>query len=171
MPNPALCLDNVNLEPSTQCNALIKWAEGSGDHPPLTAYNKDGKWTVGWGSTGPDIVEGTTVTLEEAASLLMRGVWGGAGAVRMRVKVPLGQAQFDALTSWTYNLGAGTLAGSTMLQVVNRGGSPEEVADQMRRWVYGPDGAGGRLVVLPGLVKRREAEARLYTTGELVLPT
>jgi len=66
----------------------------------------------------------------------------------------LSQCQFDALVSFAFNLGLGALQRSTLRMKVNRG---DEVAGEFMKWVRG----GGR--ILPGLVKRREAEAALYT--------
>ena len=71
------------------------------------------------------------------------------------VKVPLTQNQFDALVSWTFNLGSGNLQESTMLRKLNYG-DYESVPDEMRRW----NKAGGE--VLEGLTRRREAEALLF---------
>lgn len=78
-----------------------------------------------------------------------------ARAIRRLIAVPLTQGQFDALVSFTFNLGAGALERSTLRQVINRG-EHEEAPRQLLRWVY----AGGR--VLRGLVLRRQAEALLY---------
>lgn len=59
-----------------------------------------------------------------------------------------------ALVDFAYNLGSGNLRASTLRKRVNAG-DWESVPDELRKWVKG----GGR--VLPGLVKRREAEIRL----------
>ena len=80
-------------------------------------------------------------------------------AVRHNVKVKLTQAQFDALVSFTYNVGAGALRKSTLLTVLNRG-DYKGAAAQIRRWVY----AGGYKV--RGLAKRREEEARPFEDVE-----
>jgi len=69
--------------------------------------------------------------------------------------VPLTDGQFDALVSFTYNLGSGALQRSTLRRVINRK-NHQNVPAQLMRWVW----AGGRK--LRGLVRRREAEARLY---------
>jgi GH24 family phage-related lysozyme (muramidase) len=69
------------------------------------------------------------------------------------------QCQFDALVSWTFNLGAGNLNSSTMLKKLNNQ-EYDEVAPQMKRW----NKANGK--VLEGLVRRREAEALLYEGKE-----
>lgn len=76
-------------------------------------------------------------------------------AVNRLVEVDLNQSQFDALVSWTFNLGWGALSSSTLLKVLNEdnfAGVPE----QIKRW----NRAGGK--VLDGLVRRREAEALLF---------
>jgi lysozyme len=76
-------------------------------------------------------------------------------AVNARVSVPLFQGQFDAVVSWTYNLGEGALKSSTMLKKINAT-RHDEVPGQMKRW----NKAGGKVV--RGLERRREAEAALY---------
>jgi lysozyme len=69
----------------------------------------------------------------------------------------LNQNQFDALTSWTYNLGPTNLKSSTMLKVLNDG-NYDEVPEQIKKW----NKAGGQ--VLNGLIKRRDAEAELFVS-------
>ncbi len=71
------------------------------------------------------------------------------------VTVDLDQDQFDALVSFTFNLGAGNLQSSTLLKLLNQG-EYTQAADQFLRW----NKAGGR--VLPGLTRRREAERALF---------
>lgn len=71
------------------------------------------------------------------------------------IQVPLNDNQFDALVSFTFNLGAGALQRSTLRRRVNRE-EHEVVPAEFRRWVW----AGGRK--LKGLVWRREAEAARY---------
>ena len=73
------------------------------------------------------------------------------------IQVPLEDGQFDAICSFTFNLGAGALQRSTLRRKANReehGAVPRE----FRRWVW----AGGRK--LKGLIRRREAEAELYAS-------
>ena len=89
--------------------------------------------------------------------LLSIDVMMAEAAVLRLIRVPLTDGQFDALTSFTFNLGPGALQRSTLRGKVNReehGAVPAE----FRRWVW----AGGRK--LKGLMRRREAESALYVT-------
>ena len=74
------------------------------------------------------------------------------------MKVPLNQAQFDALVSFAFNLGAGALETSTLLKKLNAG-KYAAVPQEFEKWVK----AGGK--TLPGLVRRRTAEAQLFEKG------
>lgn len=68
----------------------------------------------------------------------------------------LNQPQFDALVSFAFNLGFYKLKTSILLKTIREGGSMHAIMKEFRRWVY----AGGK--VQPGLVKRREWEARRF---------
>jgi len=95
------------------------------------------------------------ITESQAKDLLRHDVQEAERAVLRLITVPLTENQFDALVSFTYNLGSGALQRSTLRWKVNR----EEHADapaEFIKWVC----AGGRK--LEGLIKRREAEAELY---------
>jgi len=87
--------------------------------------------------------------------LLRQDVALKTAAVHARVPVSLFQGQFDAVVSWTYNLGEGALKSSTMLKKINAVWH-EAVPGQMKQWTR----AGGK--VLKGIERRREAEAALY---------
>ena len=67
------------------------------------------------------------------------------------------QKEFDALTSWTYNLGVGNLQSSTLLKKLNAG-DKNSVPSEMLRW----NKASGK--VLEGLTRRRQAEADLWVS-------
>jgi len=95
----------------------------------------------------------------QAAAILACDVREAEEAVQRLVKVPLTQGQFDALVDFCFNLGAGRLANSTLLKVLN-GGRYEEAGEQLLRW----DLAGG--VENTGLKARREAEFALWSDGE-----
>ncbi|MDG4574504.1 MAG: lysozyme [Defluviicoccus sp.] len=94
---------------------------------------------------------------DEAADLLRRDACQAERAVLRLIAVPLTDGQFDALTSFAFNLGGGALQRSTLRRKVNREEHPE-VPEELRKWVWD----GGKR--MPGLIKRRAAEARLYET-------
>ena len=130
---------------------LIKHFEGC----RLEAYKcPAGVWTIGYGHT-KGVKEGDAIEQEAAEAFLIEDLESFEQAVTRLVEVPLTQQQFDALVSWTFNLGAGNLAESTLLRKLNNY-QYAEVPEQMMRWVR----AGGK--VLDGLVRRRAAEAALF---------
>ena len=130
---------------------LIKSFEGR----RLVAYQDSvGVWTIGYGHT-KTAHEDKLIIKSTADRLLAEDLVEFEKYVEKYVTVSLTQNQFDALVSWTFNLGPGNLKESTMLKKLNQG-LYEEVPDEMRRW----NKAGGE--VLEGLVRRREAEAALF---------
>ena len=121
-----------------------------------TAYRDPvGVLTIGYGHTGPDVKPGQKITEAQAEALLRKDVAWAENAVRKNVKVPLTQGQFDALTSFTFNCGAGALQKSTLLKKLNAGDYAGAQAE-FGKWVHG----GGK--VLPGLVRRRNEEAQMF---------
>lgn len=92
---------------------------------------------------------------DEALELLRKDVAVAERAVLRLISVPLTQGQFDALVSFTFNLGSGALQRSTLRRKINRE-EHDDVAAELMKWVW----AGGRK--LKGLVKRRKAEALIY---------
>ena len=136
--------------------ALIKQFEGC----KLTAYRDSvGVWTIGYGWTQPvdgkPIRAGMTIKQETAERLLKTGLVSYESDVSRLVKVDLTQGQFDALVSFTYNLGARSLSTSTLLRKLNAS-DYAGAADEFLRW----NKAGGK--VLNGLARRREAERALF---------
>jgi len=94
---------------------------------------------------------------QEAEELLERDVrWAERGVLRL-IDVALTDGQFDALVSFTFNLGTGALQRSTLRRKVNRE-EHEQVPREFMRWVW----AGGRR--LEGLIKRRTTEAEMYSS-------
>lgn len=110
--------------------------------------------TIGYGSTH-GVKLGDKITEEEAESLLKEDLKIYEDVVERLVKVPLTDNQFSALVSFTYNLGQGNLASSTLLKLLNKG-EYTQAADQFLRW----NKAGGK--VYKGLTRRREAERELF---------
>lgn len=116
-----------------------------------------GIWTIGYGHVLLPAEEGSLLRVDEAmAKTLLRGdVRHAERAVRRLIRTPLTQSQFDALVSFTFNLGAAALQRSSLRRSIHRR-EEGEVAQQWMRWVWG----GGRK--LAGLAKRRAAELRMY---------
>jgi Phage-related lysozyme (muraminidase) len=101
------------------------------------------------------------VTQERATNLLTQRAEEFGRTVNDAVTVELNQNQFDALVSFVYNIGSGSFQSSTLLRVLNQG-NYAAVPTEIKKWTKAH--ANSRLVELPGLVTRREAEAQLFQT-------
>ena len=120
--------------------------------------------TIGYGATFyPD---GKKVTMTDAViteakgtELLQSMLTSFERYVDSYCRDDINQHQFDALVSFAYNLGPANLKSSTLLKKVNANPEDETIRDEFMKWVNG----GGKK--LPGLVKRRQAEADLYFKG------
>jgi len=150
---------NSLLRTSDAGLALIKVSEGL----EIEAYPDPGNrvtgepWTIGYGHTR-GVRRGDTCTEEQATEWLREDLHDAEAAVRRLVDVHLTQGQFDALTSFVFNVGAGAFGSSTLLRLLNAGDAAG-AADQFKRWNRGADGP------LPGLVTRRAAERALFVGG------
>ena len=113
-------------------------------------------WTQGWGHTGADVKPYAKITIDQAEQLLISDLKRFESCVNKLVKVDINQNEFDALCSFTFNLGCGALEQSTLLKKLNAGNDKEDVASEFGRWVL----AGNQK--LEGLVRRRDAEAQLF---------
>jgi lysozyme len=131
-------------------NLIAKW-EG---FEPEAYRDVVGIWTIGFGHT-KDVKEGDKISYYDAIALLKKEVAYFARGVELNVKVPLTQNMFDAITSFTYNLGIGNLKRSTLLRKLNRE-DYEGAAREFKRW----NRAGGK--VYRGLTSRRLEEEELF---------
>jgi len=153
------------MNPSNSCNKLIQQFEGCAKKGPdghFAAYPDPASggdpWTIGWGSTGPDIKKGVVWTQAQCDERFTKHV----AEFAERVAAALGgakttQHQFDALVSFAYNLGVANLQSSTLLKK-HKAGDYAGAAAEFAKW----NKAAGK--VLPGLTKRRAAEAALYAS-------
>lgn len=131
---------------------LIKSFEGC----RLEAYQCPSHiWTIGYGHTRTAHA-GMKIDQKTAELLLKQDLIIHENNVVRLVKVPLTQNQFDALVSFEYNTGYGAFASSTLLQRINSK-KFADVPAQLRKWIYSSDKK-----VLQGLVRRREAEVKLF---------
>lgn len=145
------------MKASDDCLALIRECEGFEARPYRCPA---GIPTIGYGSTR--YADGRAVTLgdppitrAQADEIMRATLTEYEAAVRRLVTVALTQGQFDALVDFAYNAGAKSLQTSTLRRLLNAG-DVAGAAGQFGRWVNG----GGKR--LPGLVKRRELERRLF---------
>lgn len=130
---------------------LIKRFEGL----RLTAYKcPAGVWTIGYGQTGPNIKQGTTITLEQAEQLLVTSLIQYENAVD-KYAGKAHQNQFDAMVSLCYNIGIGNFSKSSVARL-HKAGQYTGAAAAFLLW----NKAGGK--ILAGLVNRRKAERNLY---------
>lgn len=131
--------------------ALIKGFEGL----RLAAYLCPAKvWTIGYGSTGSHVKPGMVISEAEADGLLRRDLDRFEQAVD-NAAPGASQAQFDAMVSLAFNIGVGAFLRSSVLRL-HKAGDFRRAAEAFGMW----NKAGGR--VLPGLTRRRAAEAALY---------
>lgn len=130
----------------------------------LKAYPDPGSggdpWTIGYGNTyyedGKRVKKGDVITIERADRLLRFITDRFSISISFVVKTQLSQNQFDALSSFVYNIGIPNFRTSTLLKKVNINPNDTSIADEFAKWVR----ASGK--VLPGLVKRRRQEYELY---------
>lgn len=126
--------------------------------PVLTAYwDVFGKvWTIGYGHTGPEVVEGLVWTAEQCEQALLSDIAWATADVNKYVNVQLNQDQFDACVDFTFNCGVGNFNSSTLCKLINVGNMT--AADlEFAKWVH----SGGKVV--PGLIRRRTDEAKLFS--------
>lgn len=114
--------------------------------------------TVGYGATGPAIVEGTVWTQEQAEADLLARMTGIGAHIDSLVVVPVTDEQKGAMCDLAYNIGTGAFESSTLLRMLN-GHNTQGAADQFLVW----NKSGGN--VLGGLTKRRQAERALFILG------
>lgn len=147
------------MTPSQKCYDLVKQFEGC----KLKAYPDPGNAnglpvTIGWGTTkykdGKPIKLGDTITQEQADDLLAHEVDNTGQAVSGLINgAKISQNQFDAVVCFSYNVGVGNFANSTMLKLIKAG---KDASGEFEKW----NKASGK--VMAGLTRRRQAEKALY---------
>lgn len=140
---------------------LVKQCEGL----YTSAYRcPAGVWTIGFGHT-EGVRPGMTVSEQEAEDLLRRDLADAGAQVERLVRVKLNAFQYAALTSFVFNVGAGSLAASTLLRRLNDG-QYDAVPIELAKWVKATNPKTGEKVTLPGLVRRRSLEGELWLKSE-----
>jgi GH24 family phage-related lysozyme (muramidase) len=151
------------MTPGPACIALIQQFEGCAKkqaNGSFMAYPDPGTggdpWTIGWGTTGTDVKPGVIWTQQQCDDRLTNDLTSFAAKVSgVLGSATTSQHQFDALVSFAYNVGVGNLSSSTLLKL-HKAGDFAGAQQQFARW----NKAAGK--VLPGLTRRRAAEAALY---------
>ena len=115
-----------------------------------------GVLTIGFGHTGDDVKEGQVVTYKEAYDLLCKDIKDRMAQIAPFINVPLTEGQAVAITSLAFNVGVNSVKGSRMLRKLNSGDIEGAAAEFTDGW----NTANGK--VLPGLTRRRQAEAKLF---------
>lgn len=136
---------------------LIKKFEGC----KLKAYKcPAGLWTISWGLTfypdGTKVKESDVITQQQAEDYFNAIVDDFAKKVDALIKSNVTDNNFSALVSFAYNVGMGNFQRSTLLRKVNANPKDKTILAEFKKWTR----ANGE--VLKGLVRRREAEAKLY---------
>jgi lysozyme len=145
------------MKVSKECLKMLAHHEGVRQKPYKCPA---GLWTVGVGhliGNGLELPDSwnRTFTLDEVYDILAKDVTRFERGVNKYITVPLRQNEFDALVSFSFNLGLGVLQRSTLRQALNRGDKEMAIQSLLKY-----NKAGGK--VLKGLDKRRKDEAALF---------
>lgn len=155
----------AKTRPTTISRNGLAFIAGYEGYVASPAPDPVGYCTVGFGHLiryGPcepqDYKKFGHLSRSEAYDLLKGDLAEYSDAIRDSVTVPLNQNQFDALVSFAYNNGIGAWLSSTLRRKINEKRSAWEIRSEFSRWVN----AGSPPQPLPGLIRRRKAEADLF---------
>ena len=143
-------------------NSLISLVRTSEGFSAVPYRDSVGVWTIGYGFThlpdGTPISQATAaMSIDQANEILGQLLEQYIHAVNA-MGLFFNENQKDALVDFAYNLGIGSLRGSTLLKLAIEKPDNPAIRNEFMKWTH----AGGE--VLPGLVTRRKAEADLYFT-------
>lgn len=142
------------MEASGRIKEQIKKWEGLRLHSYVCS---GGKWTIGYGHTGADVGRDLFITPAKAQEIFDADVAEHEAELNALLDgITLRQGQYDALLSFVFNLGVGNLRDSTLFRKLRANPDDPTIPTEFRRWVY------AKGVKLPGLVKRRGFEAKIY---------
>lgn len=133
----------------------------------LKAYqDTKGVWTIGWGNTfysaNKPVKKGDTITQEQADTLFAEVIADFTTVVNEQLAgIQIEQYKFDALVSFTYNVGAKGFRKSTLLKYLKLDDDNPQIICEFLKWNI----SGGK--VEPGLTRRRKSESFMYFTGKL----
>lgn len=158
-------MPNANMQPGPAAFAISKEFEG---YLPRGYLCPEGVPTAGWGHTGPEVRVGVLYSREQCEEWLQADLKEHGDAVAASVRVKLTQGQFDALVSFSFNVGSGWITGkghkqATFMKRLNAG-DYECVPAELLRFSRGANSGKH----YDGLRRRRAAEGVLWTTGRAV---
>ncbi|MGM9993488.1 MAG: lysozyme [Candidatus Avigastranaerophilus sp.] len=145
--------NGINLIKQFETLVLYTYDDLDMSNPKRIATEKTlikGTLTIGYGHTGSDVKVGMSITKEDAEKLLLNDLQVAEKAVNGIVKIPLNQNQYDALVSFTFNCGS-----SNLKKLVNN-----RNCEQISKAILLYNKSKGK--VCNGLIKRREAEQKLF---------
>jgi len=149
--------EEIFLHISDDGATIIKLFEGGFRSNAYT--DSGGVWTIGYGTTRisrfKKVKRGMFITKKQGEEYFTNDISKFEKGIHKLVDVYLHQHEFDALVSWTYNLGVNALKTSTLLKVLNAGWY-EQVPKEMRKWIY------DNKKKVNGLIKRRKLESGLF---------
>lgn len=152
----------MTLRTTTLGLSLIKAFEAC----KLTAYIcPAGKWTIGWGHTseagGPVVRPGMKITQRDADQIFRDDVDNFEDAVELLLgSTEVSENEFDALVSFAFNAGIPALKSSTLLKKVKLKSNDDIIDAEFQKWNKAT--VEGKKVIMPGLSRRRRAEAALW---------
>ena len=120
----------------------------------LEAYNHGDAWTIGWGHTG-NVHSGMRISKEQADTFLRKDLHSRETSLN-NLNLNINQDQFDALMSFVYNCGLGTLLKSTLYSLIKSNPKNPQIAKEFLKYNK------SRGKVLQGLTNRRKTEADVY---------
>lgn len=164
---------NLDKQVSSNFIEFIKHVEGVRNKPYKDVV---GLWTIGVGHlvtkdelfSGKIFINGVPIrykdglTDQQVVDLLLQDVSQYEDSVRTNVLVPLDQHQYDALVSFTFNVGRHAFERSSLLKYINYG-AIDKVPSELLRWTY----AGGKRI--KGLLNRRNKEINVFTRGDYAM--
>lgn len=161
---------NAAMKVSDKLIDTLKFFEGLHDKTRdgrIAAYldtnTKPPKWSIGYGHTNT-AKPGMVITEAQAIALKKQDLKEHEDSVKSAIpSVKLTQGQFDALVSFSYNIGKNKFAKSDVVEAVNAG-NLEEAKKRLAKW----NRAGGK--VLKGLTDRRNAEIALMNSQDVKPP-
>ena len=158
-PSPASQTETQSIPISPHVMELIKEFEGFEEQAYI---DTDGTPVIGYGLSkiaGKPVQIGDRISSTEADAALKRQLQEIQQQLKSSIKVELSEKQLSALSSLSFNVGVDFIKQSTLVQKLNAG-DYNGAADEFLRWDKA--NVSGRLVQLPGLTRRRQAERQLF---------